>query len=428
MQHAIEHLNTDCTCVTLDVAALCKAAEDVVGDPAFCRDLAVSHPHLLAAHPMFLSSTHASHMQDIIRAIEAVTKLPGYQQAVLGSVSEIARYRPGPIGLFMGYDFHLGATGPKLIEINTNAGGALINAYLLQAQRDCCGDMARSEMMRFDLSKLLATFMASVDSEWQRQGRTTPLRSIAIMDATPRAQYLYPEFVLFQRLFAAQGLLAMIVTPEDVARHDGALWHGQQQIDFVYNRLTDFDFSAPGSETLRAAYLAGEVVVSPNPHAHALFANKSNLALLTDGALLRQWGVAEDHIALLIDGIPRTELVRLADADELWARRGKLFFKPIAGFGGKATYRGDKLTRKVWTEILSGDYVAQNLVQPSARSVLVDGKREALKADLRNYTYDGHVQLIAARLNQGQTTNFRTPGGGFAPVFVGDEAHVHSCP
>jgi len=27
------------------------------------------------------------------------------------------------------------------------------------------------------------------------------------------------------------------------------------------------------------------------------------------------------------------------------------------------------------------------------------------------------VQWVAARLYQGQTTNFRTPGGGFAPVY-----------
>ena len=38
--------------------------------------------------------------------------------------------------------------------------------------------------------------------------------------------------------------------------------------------------------------------------------------------------------------------------------------------------------------------------------------------DLRCYTYAGKIQMMAARLYQGQTTNFRTPGGGFAPVFV----------
>lgn len=40
----------------------------------------------------------------------------------------------------------------------------------------------------------------------------------------------------------------------------------------------------------------------------------------------------------------------------------------------------------------------------------------SLKYDLRVYAYDGQIQLLAARLYQGQTTNFRTPGGGFAPV------------
>lgn len=34
------------------------------------------------------------------------------------------------------------------------------------------------------------------------------------------------------------------------------------------------------------------------------------------------------------------------------------------------------------------------------------------------YVYDGQLLLTAARLYQGQVTNFRTPGGGFAPVLV----------
>jgi hypothetical protein len=38
--------------------------------------------------------------------------------------------------------------------------------------------------------------------------------------------------------------------------------------------------------------------------------------------------------------------------------------------------------------------------------------------DVRNYAYDGTVKLVAARLYQGQTTNFRTAGGGFAPVLT----------
>ncbi|OGT81065.1 MAG: hypothetical protein A3H91_03800 [Gammaproteobacteria bacterium RIFCSPLOWO2_02_FULL_61_13] len=63
-------------------------------------------------------------------------------------------------------------------------------------------------------------------------------------------------------------------------------------------------------------------------------------------------------------------------------------------------------------------YYAQALVAPSERNVADTLTATALKADVRNYTYAGVVKLIAARLYQGQTTNFRTPGGGFAPVFT----------
>jgi len=95
-----------------------------------------------------------------------------------------------------------------------------------------------------------------------------------------------------------------------------------------------------------------------------------------------------------------------------------LFFKPAKGYGSKAAYRGDKLTRRVFGEILQGDYVAQALVQPSERQLEVENKIVDFKLDLRHYVYKGQTQLICARLYQGQTTNFRTPGGGFAQVMV----------
>ena len=140
---------------------------------------------------------------------------------------------------------------------------------------------------------------------------------------------------------------------------------------------------------------------------------------LTDEASLRRWGVTESLIETVLGGIPRTVALTPAVAEELWARRKELFFKPAAGYGSKAAYRGDKITRKVWGEIVGAGYVAQRIVPPSARTIAIDGRLESLKADLRCYTYAGEIQLIAARLYQGQTTNFRTPGGGFAPVFVG---------
>jgi hypothetical protein len=105
-------------------------------------------------------------------------------------------------------------------------------------------------------------------------------------------------------------------------------------------------------------------------------------------------------------------------AEALWGQLRKLFFKPAAGYGSKAAYRGEKLTRRVWQEILRGDYVAQALVAPSERRLEIDSAETDLKLDVRAYVYGGAIQLVAARLYEGQTTNFRTPGGGFAPVFV----------
>ena len=129
----------------------------------------------------------------------------------------------------------------------------------------------------------------------------------------------------------------------------------------------------------------------------------------------RSWGMRAASVDVLVRGIARTQVVARSDAERLWSERRRFFFKPACGYGSKAAYRGDKLTRRVWDEILNGDYVAQELVAPSERRI---AEGTALKIDVRNYVYAGAVQLLAARLYQGQTTNLRTAGGGFAPVLT----------
>ena len=156
-----------------------------------------------------------------------------------------------------------------------------------------------------------------------------------------------------------------------------------------------------------------------------------HLALFSDAARLQTLGVPQATQQILLEHVPRTEVVDVADAQRLWDARRSLFFKPVAGFGSRAAYRGDKLTKRVWQEILAGDYVAQAIVAPGERMVDdVDDAATATKAmkfDLRAYTYDGAMQWVAARLYQGQTTNFRTPGGGFAPVYSSADASGRSC-
>jgi hypothetical protein len=73
----------------------------------------------------------------------------------------------------------------------------------------------------------------------------------------------------------------------------------------------------------------------------------------------------------------------------------------------------------VFGEIVQGDYVAQKLAPPGERAVCLAGAEPvSLKYDVRCYVYAGKIQLVVARLYQGQTTNLRTLGGGFALVRV----------
>ena len=140
--------------------------------------------------------------------------------------------------------------------------------------------------------------------------------------------------------------------------------------------------------------------------------------MLTDERALCELGVAAEDAKVLSAGIPETVAVVPGSDDRWWADRKRWFFKPATGYGSRGSYRGNKLTRGVFAEIVKGDYVAQRLVPPTERWVAQGTDRRPLKLDLRIYVYAGTTLAVAARLYQGQTTNFRTPGGGFAPVYV----------
>ncbi len=403
-------LNRDCACLSVDRAALrvALAAGGIDYD-----ELRASRPHLFSDTVVFVGERSLRRMAALIAAVEAVVALPAYQKRILARAPAIAAHPAANPGAFLGYDFHLDADGPQLIEINTNAGGALLNTRLASAQRACCGPVAA---MLPGGAETEAAFVAMFREEWRREKGDAPLRRIAIVDEQPAEQYLAPEFELFRRLFEAQGLAAVVADVGELS------WDGQrltcrgEPVDLVYNRLTDFSLAAPAQTALRQAWLADAIVLSPHPRAHALYADKRNLILLSDAAALADLGVPHETREILKAGIPPTLAVTPATAERFWAERRRWFFKPAAGFGSRAAYRGDKLTRRVFDDILAGDYIAQAIVPPSERRVDVDATPRSLKLDLRCYVYAGAVQLVAARLYQGQTTNFRTPGGGFAAV------------
>ncbi len=417
-----EALNRGCACSFLDRAALHRqlSAEGVL--ETLGESLLRTHPNLFSATTVFISPAQRDGMAVVVRAVEELVALPAWQARVLALAlaPQSARLDHGPRSVFFGFDFHLGETGPQLIEINTNAGGFLLNAALARAQRACCAEVEALQVPATDLSGLDAELLAMFENEWRLQGRAGRPQRIAIVDESPTQQFLYPEFLLFQRLFERAGIRAVIADPRELCWEGGRLLQDGETVDLVYNRLTDFYLDTPENTALRQAFEAAAVVVTPHPRAHALYADKRHLATMSDAQQLAALGVSNDSQKVLLAGVPHTQLVSPANADALWAQRKGLFFKPASGFGSRAAYRGDKLTRRVWQEILAGDYVAQAIAPPSERRVAVDSAASDLKYDIRAYVYNGRIQLFAARLYAGQTTNFRTPGGGFAPVFLFD--------
>lgn len=418
-----EQLNSSCFCSSLDKSALKSALSCEVHDDMLFELIEERCPYLFSARPVFISHTQAARIEEVVRALESVIELPAYQELVLADAPDIARRRAnGARGVFFGYDFHPDGANLGLIEINTNAGGAMLNAAMARAHRTCCLDDTQLAQAVLSGAKFEDEIVQMFQAEWTCAKRASPLRTIAIVDTQPQQQYLYAEFLLFQRLFATNDINAVIADPTELSFRDGALWFGELKIDLVYNRLTDFMLEAPESRALHDAYCEDAVVLTPHPQAHALYANKRNLTILSDAAALEELGVPQATIAILVANVPFTESVTTSNAERLWSKRRNLFFKPVAGYGGRAAYRGDKVTKRVWQEILSGEYIAQRVVAPGVRVSGTADSPETLKFDLRSYVYNSRVQWTAARVYQGQTTNFRTPGGGFAPVYgLGDE-------
>lgn len=402
-------LNEHCQCISVEHNAS-VVQTDAAMTPGDIRSVRI------ADAPVFLSRADVEAMQGVIAAVEAAVRLPQLRDAALARANPIARIDHGPAGVFMGYDFHVTQDGPKLIEINTNAGGAFINAMVGRKQRICCGSaepqalIALAEGFNDAVPEMFA-------SEWLRQRGGGKPERIAIVDEAPASQYLYPEFLLAQQALQNAGYDTIIADARELAFAGDALVRQGVRIDIVYNRLVDFAFQRPEHAALRMAYESGAAVVTPNPHNHALYADKRNLRLLADRAQLAAWGLSSAHVDALRN-VPASVEVTADNADALWEARKQYFFKPDAGHGGKAVYRGDKLAKRVWDEIRAGGYIAQEIAAPSERVVEAAGEKQVYKLDVRFYTYAGRLLLAAARVYQGQTTNFRTPGGGFAPVLI----------
>ena len=370
-----------------------------------------------------LIALEAEHFAAIQRSIGLLFRLahsPAYQARIDAGAEPLLRHSPRNYGVFMGYDFHLTPQGPRLIEVNTNAGGALLNGLHTAALCDpdrlacVCADLMPVEALEQQIVETFVAEFAAVRGDGARPAR------VAIADDQPRGQFLYPEFELFQSLFERAGIEARIAdTRELVPAPDGGVALAGWPVDLVYLRDTDFALASNRTRGLRDAYLAGRVVVTPSPREHFLLADKRRLALFSSLPALRELGLSDDDARFLCTVVPETRALAELEAEAAWRSRAEWVFKPAAAFGSRAVYRGDKISRKRFASLLSEPgYVAQRRVEPGLVTVeTADGSR-AMKFDVRAYAYRERVLLLGARVYQGQVTNLRSPGGGFSAICV----------
>lgn len=348
-------------------------------------------------------------MHRLTRALFRLSRRSSYRQLVFPRLPAVARFDPGHAALMMGYDFHLGPNGPRLIEVNTNAGGAYVawQSQMLDLQGgDGIPLSDRYQQRLFD----------SYQREWREFSRSQqPLKSLVILDEDPPNQPLYPEMVSCREWLVSLGIDADIADPTELqAGVDGVFYQGRR-IDMIYNRHCDFFLEEEPLATLRTAYLTGAVCLSPNPFAYGLLADKSRLVEWSDKTVLSDLGLPQKKIQMLLEMVPHSRMMCNMDQNLLWDKRKGLTFKPVNKFGGRGVLMGKSITRKRFGEMDPDSTLVQELVPP-AQVTNQDG--ESFKVDLRLFVYRDHLLGVGARLYQGQLTNLRTPGGGFAPVRI----------
>lgn len=344
-------------------------------------------------------------MLRLMRSLYALGKLPAYRERVLPQLPQVARLDPGHDAVMMGYDFHLTDEGPRLIEVNTNAGGGII-AY--QAQFGSADDT------NADLDRLQRGFLASFSEELSRHGRSG-LQRVAIIDEAPQEQFLYHEMLAYAELLRQQGIDAQVVDPSELQADAGGVSLEGKPVDLIYNRHCDFYLESEAMSGLRAAYLARSVCLTPNPFVYGLLADKRRMILWSDPSALAELELSDRTIDILLRTVPQSRLLADVDVEEIWKQRKQLAFKPVTRFGSRGVLLGRKISRKRFDELTPDETLAQQLVPPSEVTAK-DG--EVMKADFRLFAYRNHLLGIAARLYQGQVTNMRTPGGGYAPVRI----------
>lgn len=359
----------------------------------------------ISSHLVTITRHDLRKMIELVRTLQQLSALQPYRLKIAPELPETGLFDPGHHSVMMGYDFHLSDDGPQLIEINTNNGGAWLASQ-------ACRPGAKTFPSQVG-KKILATFIDDF-ALWKKYSLARP-QNIVIMDEQPEKQFLYKEMQIFAELFRQANINVNIADPGEIdISSEGVFYYGDS-VDLIYNRHCDFYLQTPEMADIQAAWMANQVCLTPNPHTYGLLADKQRMILWSDPEQRASLGLKEQQDQLVGSMVPHIYRMDSLAIDELWSTRKQWVFKPVSSYACKGVYVGKKLTKNKFNELDPLTTVVQRLVSPSTTNS-VDG--ESFKTDYRLFTYRDQVLGVTARLYQGQVTNLKTEGGGFAAVEI----------
>lgn len=304
--------------------------------------------------------------------------------------------------LLLSYDVHPSAEGPVLIEINTNAGGVLTAIEAARAGNDCCADLEQNLLE----ARLLALFQRDLlGPDPERTG------VVAIVDDNLESQTLLVEMRALAQLIRPHAQDVRVVDASDLAYRDGRLRHGEDAIDRVYWRSTDFLLVEPAHADVRRAVNKGTTLLAPSPEAYESIADKRRFVEWSEHAELSR--DEESGLSFRI-----AETLRMADraTADWYADRRDWVFKPVSGYASRGVYVGKSVSRRKLDELPATSYLAQRYTPHP----VIDHEGREWKYDVRFFADRELVIGAAARVFHGQVVGLRESGSGFAPIRVGN--------
>jgi uncharacterized circularly permuted ATP-grasp superfamily protein len=251
----------------------------------------------------------------------------------------------------------------------------------------------------------------------------------------------HAEFVMFKRYLAAQGMPAVICSPDDLTYHDRTLYADGQPVNLVYKRVLTSEFLQKYGQDqaldhpLGQAYRDGSICLVNSFQAKPLH-KKMIFGLLSDPAIMDAAGIDRETQALLARHIPWTRRVQQVrttyeghEIDLLkFARdyQDRLLLKPNDEYGGKGIAIGWETSAAEWDEALQAALEAPFVVQERVHIAYedypqcVEGKLHIGRrlVDTDPYLFGTRVQGCLTRLSTVTLLNVTAGGGSTVPTFL----------